>query len=360
MQTTSPMRLRAPRLTALRAALALAALLLLGGCLELDAQDVHARYDEAKDRLDVLVVHRGLFAEGGNGSSDKPLEKALADLEEAKQSGEVVFWCNWPFSLDLTREQEAPIAALLEHVDVENGGLFTDPRGQLCAFQFVRVRQVKAFVKKLNTLLEVGFQAGFAGALQGKDGKHQFDDDTRELFREFVRTGEKMLVVEPGRIELRLPLSAKDHRWLKAQIEDHFLDNMPREVLRRRAVAAGRAAGHAVTETNYPDAGVTVPGAELRRDLERAASFRFFWDNDLAIDRSADATTLAIGARGTDVLHLHKASDGLYHPLLLETLRERGETIEAGVPDQELQRRFDAFAERDAVLPPKLAERRRK
>ena len=73
--------------------------------------------------------------------------------------------------------------------------------------------------------------------MRGISGKHLLDDDTQDLVREFLRGGEKMFVLEPGRIELRLPFSAKDHQWLKQQIEEHFFDNMPREVLRREVVA---------------------------------------------------------------------------------------------------------------------------
>ena len=113
----------------LRAIPFLAVLLLcltLPGCLEVDGQEITIRRDEAADRIDVHVVHRGLFAENGQGSSNDPLAKAVKDLADVRAGGEVVFWCNWPVTFDLTREYPAPAQALLAHVDVENGGLFTD------------------------------------------------------------------------------------------------------------------------------------------------------------------------------------------------------------------------------------------
>jgi hypothetical protein len=324
----------------------------LTGCLEFDAQDVTIRYDEAKDRIDIELVYRGLYAEGGN---DDPLGKAVKDLAAARDRGEVAFWCNWPFSFDLTRDYAAPVKAMLAHVDVENGSLFTDPQGVLCGQQFVRIRDAKAFVQKLNTLLDLFVQQQLLGGTNGHGGKHMWDADTKDLVREFGRAGEKLLVVEPGRLEVRLPMSAKDHAWLRTQIEAHFLDNMPREVVRSLGVAARRAGGGDVVDTSVADSSVTVPGEQLRNELRRSASYRFFWDNELTLLREPELSRLSFGVRGEKELRIVKSTDGLYHPLLLNKLRETGETIEDGLPDQELARRFEAFGKREAVLPPKVA-----
>ena len=333
--------------------------LLLSGCLELDGQDVTIRYDADADRIDVLIVYRGLFAEGGNGSSDDPLDKALKDLAEARETGEFTFWNNWPLSVDATKDYDPPRAALVAHVDVENGGLFTDPQGVLCAYQFVRIRDAKAFVQKVNTLLELGLQTGFTGeGMRGLEGRHKLDDDTREILREFLRSGEKLLVVEPGRMEVRLPFSRRDHEWIKDQLEDHFMDNMPREVLRRSAVAARRAGGGSVTDTSLAEETVAIAGPALRKSIEQAPSFRFFWDNELTIRRDLELTTIGLGVAGQPELRVEVARGGLYHDALLQRLRTDGAEIEDGLPDQELARRFAAFGERDPVLPPRLAAKR--
>lgn len=330
-------------------------LALLAGCLEFDAQEITIRHDPKADRIDMLFVYRGLFVESGNGSSDKPVEKALKDLEKVLQNGEFLFWCNWPFGIDPTGDQKPPVAALLAHVDVENGALFTDPKGVLCGYQFVRIREAKAFVEKLNTMLELAAQAGLAAGIDG----HRLDGDTRELLREFQRGGEKMLVVEPGRIALQLPCSTKDHRWLKQQFEQRFLDNAPREMGRRVGVAKLRASGEDSTVTNVQQQSVELTGDQLKDSLRQSASFRFFWDNDFTIARSQELTTIGLGTAGDPELRIQKASDGLYHDSLHKALRERGDRIEEGLPDQELDRRFEAFRGRDAVLPAMLAEKRR-
>lgn len=330
-------------------------LLTLTGCLEFDAQEVDIRYDEGKDRIDIHVVYRGLFAENGQGSSKDPIDKAIKDLADAKQTGEVAFWCNWPFSFDLTREYPAPIRAMLAHVDVENGTLFTDPQGVLCATQFVRIRDAKAFVQKLNIAFELYVQSQLLGGTPGYGGNHTWDSDTKELVREFLRGGEKLLAIEPGRIELRLPLSPKDHAWFRAQVEQRFLANMPREMLRRVGVAERRENEENPTATAVNPEAVSISGEQLAKEVQRAASYRFFWDNEIGFLREPELTRVSFGVHGQKALLVKKASDGLYHPALLTKLRDSGEKLEDGLPEQELERRFEAFRGRDAQLPPKVA-----
>ncbi|MCB9879274.1 MAG: hypothetical protein H6835_16890 [Planctomycetes bacterium] len=331
----------------------------LPGCLEFDGQEVTLRYDAANDRIDAMFVYRGLFAESGNGSSDRPLDKALKDLDKAFARGEFAFWCNWPLRVDPSADLTGPRQALLAHVLVENGGLFTDPTGVLCAYQFVRIERAKAFVQSLNTMLELALKAATVTDIGLFDGKHQLDDDTEELLTDFLRSRGKLLELEQGRITLRLPFSAKDHAWFKAGIEDHFLDNMPGELIRRRATAARRKNGQDVTDTSAAEASVSIDGPELREAITQAPSYRFFWDNEISIVRELELTTLGIGVAGADELRVVKRPDGFYHDALLQKLRERGDEIEDGVPDQELTRRFAEFLTRDARLPTELAAKRR-
>ena len=64
-------------------------LLAFTGCLEVDAQDLVIHHDAAADRIDLMLVHRGLFAEGGNGSDKDPLAKAVRDLAEVKANVDI-------------------------------------------------------------------------------------------------------------------------------------------------------------------------------------------------------------------------------------------------------------------------------
>jgi hypothetical protein len=336
-------------------AFALLLLLFLGGCLEIDGQDVFLRYDEENDRIDAMLVYRGMFAEGGSGGD--ALETSTKDLEKAMETGEFIFWNNWPLSCDPARKYDAARNALVKHLDVENGGLFTDPHGVLCGYQFIRITKAKFFIRKVNTLLEIAMQAAcLTGIPQFQNRK--LDADSKENIREFLRGRGKFLTLEKGRIEVQLPLSKQDHIWLKKAIEDHFMDNMPGEITRRAIVEQRRKDGISVTDTSSSDATVNIEGATLRKEIERAPTYRFFWDNDFSIQRSLELTTIGLGVAGEDELHITKAKGGLYHEALLLKLRDDKFKIEDGLPDQELVRRFEDFRTREAKLPKKLAAKR--
>lgn len=326
----------------------------LAGCLELDGQQITVRFDPAADRIDLHVVHRGLFAEGKAERGRDPLARALADLDEVRATGKVALWSNFPFVFDPTRTGEQA-AALLAYVDVENGGLFTDADGVLCGHQLVRIRGATAFVRQANGLLAAELRALFAS---DRDGRHRFDDESRARLDAFLQDGGELLAIGDGRIEVRLPLSARDHAWLMAQFEERLLEQMTAEAARRVAVAEHRAAGGPASDTGVDVAATRMAPRDLANGLRRAPSWRFFWDNDVDRVRAPGLTTIGVGVRGQPELRLVKASDGLWHPALLEALRARGEKIEAGVDDEQLAAHFAAFRERDPVLPPKLAELR--
>ncbi|MCB9884296.1 MAG: hypothetical protein H6838_02325 [Planctomycetes bacterium] len=333
-------------------------LFLLSGCLEFDAQDVVIHHDAANDRVDVLLIYRGLIAEG-DPSDGNQIKEALGDLDKCLATGEFAFWCNWPFKVDPTLEPKGLRQDLLQHLEVENGGLFTDPLGKLCGYQFVRIVKATEFFAKLDNALQVALQAGLlAGFPDDKGPNHKVDADTRDYVKEFLREKEKMIVAAPGHLELRLPCSAADHRWLKGRLERYALLNAAREMVRREGVAELRASGGSVLRTSVADESVALAGPDVEKSLAKAPSFRFFWDNDFSFVHHDGLTTVSLGTGESDEITITKSSEGIYHEEFLAAVRERGDKIEAGVPDQELARRFAAFHGRDAVLPPKLAEKR--
>ncbi len=333
-------------------------LLLLGGCLEFDSQDVTIVYDAKADRIDVHLVYRGLFVESGSGSSDKPMQKALEDLAKVRDRGVFYLWNNYPLSFDLSGSLKGPAQTLAAHVDVENGALFTDEKGVLCGHQFVRIREARAFAQKLNTILELGAQVALNEPVREGKSTHTFDDDTKEALREFLRSGSRLLQIEPGRIELRVPCSAADHAWIKQHLGKTLLDDAAREIVRRTVVDKRRAANEDPMDTTADPKSATIEGTRLRETVHEAASLRFLQDNEWSLAREEDLTRVALGVKGADRLVLRKASDGLYHDALLTELRAKGEKVEEKLGDAELERRFAAFRTRDAVLPPALASLR--
>jgi len=340
----------------------------LGGCLEFDAQQITMRYDVQRDRIDALIVYRGLFAENNTvSSSANPVGVALADLQKVLDRGQAFFWCNWPLAIDLV-ESDAATAELAMHVEVEHGGLYTDPMGVLNGYQFLRVVRVGEFVRKLNTMLELLVQGAMMGGFRGIE----FDRDTREIVTEFLREGKKMVVIEPGRVELRLPLSKRDFQKVVAAMEDHFLSHLHTELTRLADVQPVEAADDgetAAVESSDADNGdfelakngqprLLFAAGELQDGVRSSPTMRFFWDNEFTIERGQELHTIGIGARGNEELQLTKASGGLYSDNFLKALRERGDEIEEGVPDQEIRRRFDEFLTREAVIPEALRAKR--
>ena len=188
---------------------------------------------------------------------------------------------------------------------------------------------------------------------------HELDEDSRDLIREFLRSGNKLLLAGDGRFEFRLPLSAPDNRWLKRELVHELLVQPAASELQRSvAVEERRSLGGSVTNTE--DAGGELPAGtdELARELVQMPHMRFFWENDVSLLRAPGLTTIRLGLLGDESLHLHKAPGGLYHHALRDALRERGDRIEDGIPQQELVRRFEAFRGREAKLPPELAAKR--
>ena len=70
-------------------------LLLLTACLEFEQQELHLRYDASADRMDVLLVYRGLYASEGNHGipvkTQNPLPRALSDFKQAREHGAFAF-----------------------------------------------------------------------------------------------------------------------------------------------------------------------------------------------------------------------------------------------------------------------------
>ena len=343
---------RAPLRTPFRSALALALLLLASACLEIDGQELLLHHDPAADRVDVLLIHRGLFAERQGRS--EPLPLAIEQLETAQRTGVFVLGNNFPLRFDPSQAEQSGWQRLAEHLAVENGGLFTDTDGRLCAYQFVRIDGLSTFLAKAEALLGIEFSRR-GSELFGIDP----DAVTREAMLEFVRGGGHFLHVEPGRIELRLPMSRADHERLRRLAGNAMADAAAHEVARRATVEARRGEEeHDPSDTSVGEA-VSFSAQELAQRLAAAPMHRLWWDNDVSIARTKGLTTIALGAAGEGPLRLVKAAEGLYHPQLHEALRERGFPIERALPDEELLRRFVAFRGRAPHLPPALAEQRR-
>lgn len=342
-------------------ALLLLLCLSLPACLEFDAQEITLHYDVQKDQFDMLLVYRGVYSTAADPTQD------LDQLERVQQDGEFAFWSNWPLKPDLTKASnlEQPFA---DHCDVENGGFFTTPKGELCAFQFVRVRDVKGFLKKLNTAIGLVIQTQVLDQPLGSD-KHKLDDDTVDLLQDVVRGRLPMVQVQGGAIVVTVPCSEPDHFWMMGQLADDLLDQIGSELGGRlwrmqqpQPAGANEAGGHGgeAPDQTSPDTMITIARKQLQEAMVKAAETRLLFENPITLQRTEEQTVVTLGYTFKNENVLQKAHDGRYRPNLEPLLKAQKIAIETGVPDQELARRFEKFHGREAVLPAKLAELRQK
>ncbi|HEX5009905.1 MAG TPA: hypothetical protein VFY71_05850 [Planctomycetota bacterium] len=116
------------------------------GCATFDGQTLVARHDPARDTLDVLLVYRGLRADG-------PLDDAVAQVEKAR--GRRVIAMGGPvFTLDLDGALGDPATGCLPQAlagcEVHDLGLWLDTEGRRCGAQHVHVDHVAEALRQLN------------------------------------------------------------------------------------------------------------------------------------------------------------------------------------------------------------------
>ena len=312
--------------------LLLSLLLLLAGCLEFDSQEITILHDAKNDRIEVHIVYTGLWASRSTGKRRDHVAAAAEDLEGDRRRGTISLFGGWPLGLEPVKA-EAAVPDLFAHVDVETGALFTDEQGRLCAQQFVRIREARAFLDKLDAAMKAGVQANLRSETKARE-RLPVDESTARNLEAWCRGGERFLLVEPGRMELRLPLSDADHGRLKeylvSGVSETIADEIePKAEARQARVEAGR----------------------------QTSVMRVLASNELSMVRETNLTRFGVGVKGADVLLLRKPPSGRYEPALHDHLVANGVTIER-LDRAEVERRFAAFRTRDAVLAPDLAAMR--
>ncbi|MBK8101275.1 MAG: hypothetical protein IPK26_29690 [Planctomycetes bacterium] len=339
-------------------------LFVLTGCLQFDAQEITLHYDEKHDRLDALLVYRGLY---GNETAEEDIKQLRSVLE----TGEFAIWSNWPAKVNLVaaRGLMKPFA---DHCEAENGSLFVTPTGEMCAYQMVRVNDVKGMLKKLNTAIAGVISTQILGQKLGPDG-HEFDDDTKELLLEVTRGRLDVVQLQGSAVVVTLPCSDADHAWMLRQLGDRLLGEVGRQLAQRlfdtmqtneakpadasetRTVSTS---GHGTRSMAGPDAKITATRTEIQRHLAALAEARVLFANPWTLQRTAEQTVFTLGFPHAKTNTVTKPPTGLDRKNLQAMLDEAKIAYEQGVPDQELQRRFQEFHGRAAVLPVLLKERR--
>ena len=310
--------------------------LVLASCLEFEQQELHLRYDADQNRMDVLLVYRGLYAGDANHGfpvkTHDPLQRALSDWKQAREHGAFAFRSSSNFKVDPV--EEAGSGWVSQHIDVEHGGLFTDPKGRLCGYQFVRVRDFRAFLPKFDEAHRMLLFSLFGPAVDAENG---WPEAATQRFLDHMEQGNALITADGCCFDVRLPIREQDHdpvkRFVIGDSEKKPADAPP---------AQQPAAGPRPVKLRRSGAAPPPPPRP----------------NPLTVRRDGDVTIVRYGTPGAAAMRVDVAC-GKGNTELLDELRKLDEAIEVGVPDQALLRRFAEFGERDAVLPPALAKLRR-
>ncbi|MDA7494477.1 hypothetical protein N8467_00265 [bacterium] len=315
--------------------------LMLASCLEFEHQEVHLRYDAKVDRMDVLLVYRGLYAANTPliGNNQPPVERALADLKTAREHGAFAFRNSMNFKVDPVTESMDDWVS--RHIDVENGGLFTDPKGRLCGYQFVRIRGFRAFLPRFDEEHREIMFGQFGPSVSLEKG---WPEPVKKAFQRYVKQGNAVITADGCCFEVRLPIREQDH----AQVQ--------RYVLGDPALGQKKPSGADVAK---PKEHSSADPRRIKRRQSEGAPLPSHTPNALTVRRADGVTIVRYGTPGAAAMRVEVQCEGKGDTKLLDALRKQGEPIEAGVPDQALQRRFEAFCTRDAKLPPELAKLRR-
>jgi hypothetical protein len=278
--------------------------LIPSSCLDFDQQDVEIAYDDKADRLDVLLVYRGLYQD-----NETKAERQL----DALLGGERWFalFDNWPFEFrldgkdDVQRDTPA-YAALRKHVTVQNGAFFRAQDGRLCAWQCLRLADCAAFFQAMNAEIhkELEPQARRESFL---DSLGVSDEASLRLLAGAVEKRFAFVERRGAAFAWRVPLSDVGHKALV------------RHVL-------GEAAKNARK-------GEDGPGEAIA------------WLSciELSFLRSGDVTELVLGNPARDTLAIKSPSRSGYQDNLAPLLERRKVKVRDDVTEQTLRAAFTEF-----------------
>lgn len=303
-------------------------LLLLASCLEVESTEVRVVADTQNDRLDVMIVSRGVSSSAG---SEQSLRKDLADLRQCRDGACVI--APGLGVMDFGKPEEPADEAeaearrrLVSFLDFEPGAFFVDDAGRLSFYQFVRIHRLGEFEAFCNERVRTAVLAKRKGVSPA----------TAALIEKAQREGATWLTIDGAGFAVRRPLSAADHRAER--------DEMWREVV-HQVVASARS---------RPDDPVhEVVAYTVERGVVQALR-----DNDVAVVRHEDATEYYVGIQGSAVGD-YRIRGGEYKDDLLLALA--AEEPRPPVVTQELvEKQFAGFRAREARLPAAYAEIKRR
>jgi hypothetical protein len=182
-------------------------LMLLTGCdLEFPEQEVILLHDTKADRLDFLLVYRGVTA-----SSDDRRDVADAVSAATRILGgrREFMLLDWPLHWDLDGKDKDVPQWLRKNVKLERVDTFVDAKGRLCAYQLFTMSKVSEGLRLLN-------EAIAASILEAhQKGKLEKGVDVLGLvelygFLDQAAAGLPFLRLEKGRLMVDVPMPSQE------------------------------------------------------------------------------------------------------------------------------------------------------
>jgi hypothetical protein len=244
----------------------------LPGCLEFEQQEVRVVVDAERDRVDLMLVYRGLcsgpphFSWRG-GEDVKGTEETLDELQAGRQIGALLAPMMFFDLTELAASEDPLYAAFASRVAIDHGEPFRTEDGRLCAWQLVHVGSLTEVLRMADLFLARSI-AKESDARDFRQGLGCDDAESRERIRVALEKGEPWFGVVGSTLAMHVPAS----------------ETAARSLARRIAEAPSSAGGAAGTEVD-------------RRALEGMSDAE-----ELAVGLRAIGVRAVVTARGIDLL----------------------------------------------------------
>jgi hypothetical protein len=285
-------------------------LLCLGGCLEVESMEVRVVADRAQDRLDVMIVSRGLWSTSG---SESGLAEDLADMRKCRDVSALPVPGIGVVDFTTPKVEGKPEEdwhLLAQFLDIEPGAFFLDEQQRLCFYQFVRVNRLREFLGKCNEVAR--------GRLLQQS--KQSSRETQILIEDAVKAKLEFIAIDGAGFLFRVPMVDEDHRTQQTALW--------RSVARSIETAMGTA-----DKSDGTERGVVQ---HLR-------------DNDVAIVRRKGLTEYVVGTQGSDICDYQvrgrRYTDNLLKAFVVD------EPAPPAVTQAIIDKQFEGFHARQARLP---------
>lgn len=185
---------------------ALAALLLIPGCLDFAKQTVLIKFDEKTEKVTILSVYERFHVNRGLSKKDS-LKDAKESLSKfVGDEPNVVVFSKW-INLNLIPEDDDPpevnsikrrLAAVMK---IDRGRLLLNERGELSGFQTITIFDRTALVKVVNDSIS---------DLVRSQPSLGMSDETDRLVKEAAKRGHRWVKISVGQVVVDVPMSEKD------------------------------------------------------------------------------------------------------------------------------------------------------